>query len=143
MAPTFGSAATFSVAENETSVGTVTATDADASDSITGYTVTGGADRALFSIDTNTGALTFKSAPNYEAPTDAGTDNDYAVAVTATSGTSTRALTVTQTITVTVTDVDGEAPSAPVGADDFERHGDRLHGDVGGADEHGSGDHRL
>ena len=110
-APTFSSANTFSVAENETTVGTVVATDADAGDNITGYAISGGADQGKFSIDTN-GALTFKSAPNYEAPTDAGTDNTYAVAVTATSGTSTRALTATQTITVTVTDV-AEPPSAP------------------------------
>ena len=110
-APTFSSANTFSVAENETTVGTVVATDADASDSISGYAISGGADQGKFSIDTN-GALTFKSAPNYEAPTDAGTDNTYAVEVTATGGTSTRALTATQTITVTVTDV-AEPPSAP------------------------------
>ena len=112
VAPTFGSAATFSVAENETSVGTVTATDADALDSITGYAISGGADQGKFSIDAGTGALTFQSAPNYEDPTDTGTDNTYAVAVTATGGTSTRALTATQTITVTVTDV-AEPPSAP------------------------------
>ena len=111
-APTFSSANTFNVAENGTTVGTVVATDADAGDNITGYAISGGADQGKFSIDTN-GALTFKSAPNYEDPTDAGTDNDYAVEVTATGGTSPRALTATQTITVTVTDVGGEAPSAP------------------------------
>ena len=73
-APTFTSLATFSVAENETAVGTVMATDADASDGITGYTVTGGADQSLFSI-TNAGALAFKSAPNFEDPKDmASTD---------------------------------------------------------------------
>ena len=86
-------------------MGTVEATDADALDSITGYALSGGADQDKFSIDTNSGALTFQSAPNYEAPTDDDTDNAYAVEVTATGGTSTRALTATQTITVTVTDV--------------------------------------
>ena len=111
-APTFSSTGTFSVAENATTAGTVTATDADALDSITGYAITGGVDRSQFSIDTNTGALTFKSAPNYEAPADAGTNNTYVVRVTATGGTSTRVLTATQRITVTVTDVN-EPPSAP------------------------------
>ena len=111
-APTFSSPAAFSVAENTTAAGTVTATDADADDSVTGYTITGGADQAKFSIDTNTGALTFNTAPNFEAPADADTDNAYVVEVTATSGTSTRELTATQSITVTVTDVGGEAPSA-------------------------------
>ena len=52
-APTFSSPDAFSVAENTTAAGTVTATDADADDSVTGYTITGGADRAKFSI-TNT-----------------------------------------------------------------------------------------
>ena len=119
--PTFSSAATVSVAENTAAVGTVAATDADDDDSIAGYAITGGADRALFAIDTNTGALTFASAPNYEDPKDvasttpasAAGDNEYIVVVRATGGTGSRALTATQTIAVTVTDVDGEAPSAP------------------------------
>ncbi len=46
------------------------------SDPVT-YSITGGADQALFSIDANSGALTFNSAPNYEAPTDADTNNVY------------------------------------------------------------------
>ena len=111
-APTFSSAEAFSVEENATTVGTVTAADADASDSITGYALTGGADRALFSIDSGTGALAFARAPDFENPADAGTDNAYLVEVTATGGTDTRALTVTQAVTVTVTDV-AEPPDAP------------------------------
>ena len=112
-APTFTSLATFSVAENETTVGTVAATDRDASDSITGYAISGGADRGRFSIDTNTGALIFTSAPNYEDPTDTGADNTYAGGGDGDRRTSPRALTATQAITVTVTNVGGEAPSAP------------------------------
>ena len=111
-APTFSSGDAFNVAENATAVGTVTATDADASDSVTGYAVTGGADRSKFSIDANSGALTFTITPNYEAPADADMDNAYLVEVTATSGTSARELTAVQAITVTVTDVN-EPPSAP------------------------------
>ena len=38
--PAFTSSATFSAAENQTSIGTLTATDADASDSVT-FTVSG------------------------------------------------------------------------------------------------------
>ena len=109
-APTFTSGATFTVAENETAVGTVVATDSDAGDRITGYALTGGADRAQFSI-TRAGALTFDTAPDYESPVDADTDNVYVVVVEATSGASGRARTATQTLTVTVTDV--EVPSAP------------------------------
>ena len=39
---------TFTAAENQTAVGTVTATDSD--DSVTGYTIEGGADQSKFSI---------------------------------------------------------------------------------------------
>ena len=109
----FSSADAISVAENATAVVTVAATDEDDADSIAGYAITGGADQALFGIDAGTGALTFTSAPNYEAPADADTDNAYLVEVTATSGTGAQELTAVQAITVTVTDVDGEAPSAP------------------------------
>ena len=51
------------------------ASDGDADDSVTGYAIQGGADRSKFSIVETTGVLTFASAPNFEAPTDADTDN--------------------------------------------------------------------
>ena len=120
--PTFTSAATFSVVENTpatTAVGTIVATDADSQDSVTGYTITGGADSAKFSI-TTAGVLTFAASPNYEAPgdlvsttpaNDAG-NNEYIIIVTATSGTGARQTTATQTLTITVTDVN-EAPGQP------------------------------
>ena len=117
--PTFTSAATFSVAENTTAVGTVVATDADSQDSVTGYTITGGADSAKFSI-TTAGVLTFAASPNYEAPGDlvstdpanAADNNEYVIIVTATSGSGARQTTATQTLTITVTDVN-EAPGRP------------------------------
>ena len=113
VAPSFTSDATISVAENETAVVTVAATDSDADDSVTGYAITGGADMALFEIGATSGELTFKSAPNFEDAQDQGTNNTYVVDVTATSGAGTRVKTATQTITVTVTDVSGEAPGKP------------------------------
>ncbi len=112
-APTFSSNTTFNAAENQTSVGTVRATDSDSDDDITGYAITGGADQNLFSIGAASGALTFKTAPNYEDARDQGTNNTYVVEVTATSGTGEREKTVTQTITVTVTNEVGEAPGKP------------------------------
>ena len=112
-APAFTSAATFDAAENQTAVGTVVASDGDADDTVTGYAIQGGADRSTFSIVETTGVLTFASAPNFEAPADADTDNAYVVVVRATSGTGDRAKTADQTITVTVTDVAGEAPGVP------------------------------
>ena len=117
-APVFTSAATFSVAENTTTVGTVIASDADSQDSITGYML-GGTDSAKFSI-TMTGELTFTVTPDYESPGDvssstpasAAHDNDYVLVVTATSGTGGRVLTATQRLTITVTDVN-EPPGTP------------------------------
>ena len=112
-APTFTSSATFDAAENQTSAGEVEATDSDADDDITGYAISGGADRDFFSIGATSGALTFDAAPNYEDAKDDGTNNTYVVEVTATSGMGERVKTATQTITVTVTDVSGEAPGKP------------------------------
>ena len=117
--PTFTSAATFSVAENTTAVGTVVATDADTQDSVTGYTITGGVDSAKFAI-TTAGVLTFTAAPDYDAPGDlvstepanAAGNNEYIVVVTATSGSGARELTATQTLTITVTNVT-ELPGKP------------------------------
>ena len=116
--PTFTSAATFSVAENTTTVGTVVATDADSQDSVT-YAITGGVDSSKFAI-TNAGVLTFVAAPNYEAPGDlvstepanAAGNNVYIIVVTATGGSGVRQLPATQTLTVTVTDVN-EPPGKP------------------------------
>ena len=108
----FTGAATFSVPENTTTVGTITATDSD--DSINGYSISGGADSGKFSIVASTGDLSFSFAPNYEAPADASSNNDYIVEVQVSSGSGDRAKTATQTLTVTVTDVN-EAPVA-VGA---------------------------
>lgn len=84
-APTFISNAAFVVNENTKDAGTVTATDA--SGPVT-YALVGGADFARFEIDTNTGALTFKDAPDFEAPADAGGDNVYDVIVRATDAVS-------------------------------------------------------
>ncbi|MBF0324565.1 MAG: DUF4347 domain-containing protein [Alphaproteobacteria bacterium] len=109
-APTITSSASQSRAENGTAVATLTATDPDA-----GATQTwsipggGGADDAKFSISAG-GALSFQSAPNFEAPTDTGAtagNNTYVVRVQVSDGTN----TATQDVTVTVSDVN-ESPTA-------------------------------
>ena len=65
--PAFTSDSTFSVNENTAKgVGTVVASDRDTQDSVTGYRVSGGFDRSLFSV-TSGGVLTFVSAPDYES----------------------------------------------------------------------------
>ena len=119
--PAFTSAATASVVENTTAVLTVEASDPDIQDSVTGYTLAGGADAGLFTLDGSTGALSFTAAPNFEDaqdaassdPANAAGNNEYLVTVRATSGSGTRLLTADQTITITVTDDDSEAPAAP------------------------------
>ena len=97
--------------ENKTAVGTVVATDTDASDYITGYEITGGAAQAQFAI-TSGGVLTFVAAPDYERPPATASNNRYVIVVTATSGTGSRERTRNQTITVNVDDVD-EPPGQP------------------------------
>ena len=109
--PVFSSSSSFSVNENVRGVGTVVASDLDNRDAVSGYVVSGGVDSARFSI-TRGGVLSFRSAPNFEAPADNGGNNVYNVVVTATSGTGGRVRNATQSISVTVNDVD-EAPSAP------------------------------
>ena len=130
-APVFTSDADFSADEDQTAVGTVMATDADAGDTVT-YAVTGGADQARFQIGPDSGVLTFATAPDHEDPGDADTNNVYQVTVTATGGTGARAMTATQDISVTVNDVD-ETPAitsvsvvSDPGADDTYGLGDTI-----------------
>src|SRR5262249_2903133 len=77
------------------------------------YSISGGADRSLFTIDPSTGALSFATAPNFEAPADANHDNVYEVTVQVTDqplgATLGNARFDTQDLAVTVTNVN-EAP---------------------------------
>ncbi|MBT2802064.1 cadherin domain-containing protein, partial [Halomonas sp. ISL-56] len=107
-APVFTTANKVSVAENTTAVTTLVATDADG-DVLT-YSLTGGADQALFTLDANSGALSFKSAPNFEAPADSNSDNAYTVEVTASDG---KGGSAPLTLEVTVTDVNETSPTTP------------------------------
>jgi len=94
-----GDTASISVAENSTAVTTVAATDPEGA--VPSYSISGGADAARFAINSSTGVLTFVTAPNFEAPTDAGGNNVYDVIVQASDG----VMTDTQAIAVTVTNV--------------------------------------
>ncbi|MGL4635897.1 MAG: cadherin domain-containing protein, partial [Beijerinckiaceae bacterium] len=93
-----GASTSLFIVENGTSVTTVTATDQDAGSSIV-YFISGGADETLFEIDSVTGVLRFRNAPNYEAPADADGDNIYEVIVLASDG----GLFDSQLVRVTVT----------------------------------------
>ena len=109
--PAFTSKANVDVAENSTSVVKVVATDSESEDNVTGYSITDGADKAKFSIDSSSGALSFRSAPNFESPGSSNSSNVYAVTVRVSSGSGDRVRTATQTLKVTVTDVN-ETPEA-------------------------------
>ena len=105
--PTVTSGGTANFAENGTGTAyTATATDPDAGTTLT-YAL-GGTDAALFNINSSTGAVTFKAAPNYEAPADAGGNNVYDITVTASDGAITTAATA---VAITVTNVN-ETPTA-------------------------------
>ncbi len=70
------------------------------------FSIVGGADQSKFAI-TSGGALSFVSAPNFEAPTDANGDNVYVVTVQADDG---NGGIDTETISVTVTPVNDNNP---------------------------------
>ncbi len=78
----------------------MTAADPNAGQAVS-YAISGGADASKFTINADTGALFFVTAPNYEAPTDAGRDNVYDVNVQASDG---HGGVDSQAIAVTVTD---------------------------------------
>lgn len=101
--PIFTTSATLSVAEDQTVAVDVDATDGDdgETDESIVFSLTGGADAALFDIDASTGVVTFKVAPDFEAPGDADADNVYEIEVTASDGNNASA----QAVAVTVTDV--------------------------------------
>jgi hypothetical protein len=98
--PTIDSGAAFNAAENQTAVTTVTSTDPD-SDPLS-YSISDGPDQAKFSIHPITGALSFNTAPDFEAPADAGADNVYDLTVQVADG---NGGTDTEAIAIAVTNV--------------------------------------
>ncbi|MBJ7901109.1 MAG: hypothetical protein GC158_14595, partial [Cyanobacteria bacterium RI_101] len=98
-APTITSGNTATFAENSAGVVyTATATDAE-NDSLT-FSL-GGTDASFFNIDSATGAITFKSAPNFEAPQDNDKNNTYDITVIANDG---AVNSDPQAVAITVTD---------------------------------------
>ncbi|MHC2302759.1 beta strand repeat-containing protein [Rhizobium mongolense] len=97
--------AAISLQENTTAVTTITGSDPDG-DTLT-YSIAGGSDAGRFQIDSQTGVLSFVSAPDFEMAADIGADNVYDVTVQASDD---RGGIGTQAISVTVTDVSDNAP---------------------------------
>ena len=94
----------YSVLENQTGAFLVTATDPDG-DTIT-FSITSGADANLFSVNTS-GSVTFNTAPDFEIPGDANSDNTYELTVTASDGTASDS----QSFSVTVTNDTSDDPT--------------------------------
>jgi VCBS repeat-containing protein len=104
-----GAAASIGIQENLTAVTTVTSTDPDGAGPT--YSIVGGADSALFTINGGSGSLQFLVAPDFEAPIDAGADNVYVVTIQADDGAGGTDL---QTITITIADAaEGIPPTTP------------------------------
>ena len=117
---------TISVAENQTGVLTYAASDvdnngesSDSSNTLT-WSVESADDGGFFEINSSTGVLTFKAAPDFEDKQDAGANNVYNVTVTVTDNGiggargSSNHLSVSKSLAVTVTDVN-ETPTITSG----------------------------
>ena len=109
-APVVSTTSPVVVAENVTAVATLTATDADTASAGLSWSIpvsaVGGVDRAMFALTAN-GALSFKTAKDFEAPDDADTDGDYEITVRVTDG----ANPVNASLVVRLSDVDDAAPA--------------------------------
>jgi len=123
-APVLSFAAAPEVPENTLTVpAAVSAIDAEG-DNLQ-FSVSGGADAARFAIDAATGALSFVTAPDFEAPADADGDNLYQVEISVFDG---QGGSDSGSLTVRVSDVD-ELPV--VEARINEIHYDNAGADVG------------
>jgi VCBS repeat-containing protein len=110
-----------SIDENTRAVTTIAAADEDF-DTIA-FSLSG-TDVSRFDIDASTGVITFKAAPDFEAPADANGDNVYEVSITASDGT----LTDTVALTITVDDVKGNKISANASANRIDTGSGKFNG---------------
>ncbi|MFP6854435.1 MAG: LamG-like jellyroll fold domain-containing protein, partial [Opitutales bacterium] len=90
---------TVNALENQSFAADVTASDTDGNETVS-YTISGGTDAGKFDVNATTGMITFKTNPDFEIPTDLGTNNTYEVTVMASDGEA----HATQAVTVNVTD---------------------------------------
>ncbi len=104
-APKLDLNSTIYIDENSIDIIEIGASDDDG-DTLT-YSIVGGEDSAKFTIDASTGALSFKTAPDFETPTDSGSNNSYMLQVQVSDGT----LIDSKMITVYVTNIVETKPS--------------------------------
>ena len=105
-----GGTAALSIAENGAAVTVVKAKDADLPAETLTFSISGGADAAVFTLAPATGVLTFIAAPDFETAQDADLNNIYEVIVQVSDG---NGRTYTQAIVVTITDIDETPPPLP------------------------------
>ncbi len=86
-------------AENSLDIDNIEASDADGNS--LNFSISGGTEKDLFSIDASTGKLSFKASPDYEDPSDEDKDNQYDLEITVSDGSR----DATQAIRVFVTDL--------------------------------------
>ncbi|MFY0605444.1 MAG: hypothetical protein JXR10_01945 [Cyclobacteriaceae bacterium] len=103
--PTFTSSTSASFEENGTGV----AYTATADETVT-FTLGSNKDESLFSL-ANDNEISFSSSPDYEAPADGNTDNDYLIDVIATDAAGNA---TTLEVTISVTDIDEIAPTVTI-----------------------------
>ncbi|MHA6686200.1 DUF4214 domain-containing protein [Mesorhizobium sp. A556] len=125
-APSFTGPNQWSVGENQFFIAPLAASDPDG-DALS-YTIAGGDDAALFSIDAKTGMLSFVHAPDFEAPGSAAGSNEYQVRVEVSDGSR----DVSNLFHVSVTDSDDENVGT-AGNDVFHAGAafEHFHGDAG------------
>jgi predicted outer membrane repeat protein len=140
-APAFTSGGSAEADEDQPAGTRVTASDVEG-DTLT-FSISGGADAALFSIDPANGELKLVVTPDYEAPLDANRDNVYEVVVTASDG---KGGSAAQTVKLVVLDVaeplvppTDPAPETPPGEDDAPDDSDETGSDGTGLLEGGAG----
>lgn len=100
MAPIITSDSTANVDEDQTAAYIITAFDQDAGDELT-YSIAG-TDADFFDIDGLSGAVRFRTAPDFEAPADSNSDNEYEIIVKVTDATG---LTDSKDVRIAVEDV--------------------------------------
>ena len=112
-APSVTSSSTASFAENATGAAyRVTGSDPDAGTTLSWLLA--GTDAALFNINAMSGAVTFKTSPDFEKPGDVGGNNVYDITVTASDGALS---SEARAVGISVTDVAGPAQTGTAGPD--------------------------
>ena len=107
-APVITDPGALSVREGVSDVVSLSGTDPDGNS--LSFSIVSGDDQSLFTI-TSAGSLSFETAPDFEVPSDADSDNEYLVAVEVTDGT----LTDRESLVVSVTDAfEGRVVDAPL-----------------------------